>query len=237
MQRAVYTQTCLITVQHAQTTDPLPDLLDGIFGRRGQLGDPVLNGTGADRNIKYTCQKLMNPVYAHHSNGRQCGGKGFQVVSILLGSGDIFRKFANEYLAFCHWAAAYHLAMLNQSGFHNNVRFIPPLGNTAMAIFPVWASAARLGVMLPNFVRRFHEFHGAALVAILSAGLRTAGFAPALGCGFRIAIAGRRSGTVSAVLHVFPFLLLLKQRINLFRQRLYLLRLGLKKSVLALNNP
>lgn len=77
MQRTVYTQSGFIAVQYAQTPNPLPDLLDGILGRRGQLGDPVLNGTGADRNIKYTCQKLMNPVYANHSNGGQCGSKGF----------------------------------------------------------------------------------------------------------------------------------------------------------------
>lgn len=126
--------------------------------------------------------------------------------------------------------------MFNQPGFHNNVGFIPPLDNMSMAVFPIRASAACLGVMLPNFVWCFHELHGAALVAILSAGLCTAGFALALGSWFRIAIAGGRSGTVSAVLLMLLLLQFLKQRINLFRQCLYLLRLGLKKRILPLND-
>ena len=72
--------------------DSLPDLLNGIFGLRGQLGDPVLNGADADRNIKYPCQKLMNSVYAYHSNGRQCGSKGLQIIAILgvKGAHDVF---------------------------------------------------------------------------------------------------------------------------------------------------
>ena len=71
-----------------------------------------------------------------------------------------------------------------------------------MAMLPVRASAASRGVMLPNFVRRFHELHGTAFVSVLSAGLRTAGFALALGGRFGIAVTGWWSGTVAAILLV-----------------------------------
>ena len=142
--------------------------------------------------------------------------KAFRSLPLLLGSCDILWKLANQSLVLCHWTAANHLAVLYQSGFHNNVGFIPSLGNAGMAMFPVRASAARLVVMFPDFARRFHEFHGAALVSILSAGLCTAGFALALGSGFLIAVTGWRSRTVSAVLLMFLLLQFPKQRINLF---------------------
>ena len=99
----------------------------------------------------------MNPVNAHHAHSGQCGSKGFQIVAVLLGSGDILRKFTNQCLVFCHWAAANHLTVFNQSGFHNNVRFIPLFSDDGTTMLPIRASAARLGVMLPNFVRRFQE--------------------------------------------------------------------------------
>ena len=144
----------------------------------------------------------MDPVNADHANSSQCGSKGFQIVSILLDPGDILRKCAHKCLVSRHWAEANHLTMLDQSGLHNNVRFISPLGNDTMAKLTIGASAASRWVMRLDLIRLFHELHGTALVSVLSAWFCATGFALALGSRFGITVTGWRGGAVSAILLV-----------------------------------
>ena len=69
----------------------------------------------------------------------------------------------------------------------------------------IGAACAGNWIMLPDFVRLFHELHGISLVSVLTANLCSAGFTLALGGLFCVAVAGRGRRAVFACFTVVLF--------------------------------
>lgn len=70
MQRPGNTQPGFVAIQYRQAVYLFPDpSYSGTYFFR-KLVNPVLNGAGTDGNLEHSCQQIMNPLYANHSNGR-----------------------------------------------------------------------------------------------------------------------------------------------------------------------